>query len=104
MEVRLDEGTTLRLRHVRRTVDRWRTMSTLLHALEHVVEGTARLDAYVRDARPGTRRYARGGRVLLDERMQRLERRLDREVDRLTAELLDAQLAEKMRRDRQSAA
>jgi len=75
---------------VRSSAHRWRSLSRLLSALERVLEGTARLDA-----------YAHAERTVgpdICARMDVIAARIDQEVDRLTAELLAEQLAEKIAR------
>ncbi len=76
-------------------------MAHLLGQFERAIEGTARLDAYERIPRsPKGRPRRTVGEdheqlLAFGARVRRLEDRIDSEVDRLTAELLDAQLAAK---------
>jgi hypothetical protein len=83
---------------IRTSVHRWRSLSGLLAALERVLEGTARLDAYDRADEGRGRPCTIGPDVCA--RLEAIEARIDREVDRLTAELLAVQLLEKQQRDR----
>jgi hypothetical protein len=76
---------------------RWTTLSGLLTAFERGVDACARLDAY----HPGGRMtFARhdAQAVIFDTRLRALEQRLDRELDRLTAERLRVDLAQKQGR------
>jgi hypothetical protein len=92
--------------HVRTSVDRWATMTQLLAQFERAIEGTSRLDAYERilTTPKGRPRRTVGedheSLIAFGARVRRLEDRIDCEVDRLTSELLDAQLAEKQTRAR----
>lgn len=87
----------------RSSVHRWRRVSRLLLALERVIEGTARLDAYTVD-RAETRGRPRSIGVEVCAQMDELETRIDREVDRCTAALLKQQLEDKIRRNKRSVA
>jgi hypothetical protein len=83
---------------VRTAAYRWRALSRLVSQVERALEGAARLDAYDRVdetlARPPST-------VDLDvcTRLTAIEARIDREVDRLTAELLTVELAETIARE-----
>lgn len=85
------------------SVHRWRRLSRLLIAIERAVEGAARLDAYTKD-NAGTHRRPRLISVAVCAQMDLIAARVDKEVDRCTAELLRVQLAEKIRRQKQNVA
>ena len=83
-----------------RWAERWRLLSGLLTALEHGVEGLARMETYA--ATPGAGRPAGPTaleRSAFDRRLRHLEDRIDHELDRLTAERLTFDLAAKQARD-----
>lgn len=91
-----------RLDHQRRAVNRWRKCARLTSTLERVLEATARLDAY--DHLRETRGRPSTIDIALCQRMDKIAARIGHQLDRLTAELLQAQLAEKMQRDARTVA
>jgi hypothetical protein len=87
---------------IRTSADRWKALSQLLAAMERAFEGTARLDAYddeepPRTGKPGRPRLcpSHEQRLKVGARLRTLEDWIDREVDRLTAERVYAELARK---------
>lgn len=81
----------------RRSATRWLLLANLLMRLERAVEACARLDA--RERQPSAR--STHGQLVwsLDQGLRRLDRRMDAELDRVTAERLTLDLHEKMRRE-----
>lgn len=79
----------------RTSSDRWRRLSVLLSAVERGVEASARLDAYgPRGAgRPSIIGKHHHGLARFNARLSVLERRVDHELDLLTAERLISDLA-----------
>lgn len=84
------------MRRVRRASwEHWRELSLLLGTFERLAESCARLDAHRRVLpNPGSDGLARS----VDERFDSLLIRVDRELDRVTAELLTADLVRKRAR------
>lgn len=83
---------------VRPSLLRWSTLSALLLEIERAIAGAARLDVterLIRD-RAGQMRF-KDFEARFEARLQQVERRVDGELDRLTAERLDSDLARKQR-------
>lgn len=86
---------------------RWHRIGCVLASLERLTAGAARLDAYVPvhpihpefNERTRLRAYQ-----AVQARLVRLELRIDHELDRITAELLMAQLTRQQMADRPRAA
>lgn len=81
---------------IRSSTSRWRALSSLLAGLESSARVSARLDAYSPIpvlGRPATAREER--LIRFDRRMDHLACIIDRELDRLTVEHLNADLARK---------
>jgi hypothetical protein len=76
------------------TLRRWKRISCALRSVERAVAAASRLDAYrpVHPKHPdfNEEAYVNETRAL-NTRLNRLECRMERELDRLTAELLTAQ-------------
>lgn len=75
--------------YVRTSTDRWTRLSMLLSAMERAVIAAARLDAYDRRACRTDHEQVLG----FGHRLRLLDDRVDREIDRLTAERLTADIA-----------
>jgi hypothetical protein len=78
---------------------RWQRLSTCLAALEHVVEGASRLDAYEPPSPVVGEDHDAVLLVSFNAHLFALEQRLDREIDRVTAALLLAHLDARKCRD-----
>jgi hypothetical protein len=76
-----------------RRAERWRRLALILSSLERAVAGASRLDVY-RPALPGPAPRVSN----LDATLARLAARIDRELDRLTADLLTARLSQQQQR------
>jgi len=86
---------------VRQSCYGWETLDRLLGSLERCAAACARLDAHREisplQAKKTSRRSRPENYRRFDARLERLIRRVDREVDRITAERLRAELAQLMR-------
>lgn len=87
---------------MRSSTDRWLTLSIMLAQVERCLEANARLDVAMdglRDprGRRGMDHAAESGRAI-SARIDAAAEKISREVDKLTAERLNADLARKQRR------
>jgi hypothetical protein len=78
---------------------RWHRLSTCLAALEHVIEGASRLDAYEPASLVVGEDHDGLLLVQFNAHLFALEQRLDREIDRVTAALLVRHLDARKCRD-----
>ncbi len=81
--------------HIRCSADGWRALARILGLFERCADSCARLDAH-RDEGTKKARQKVDYRTF-EHQLRWLGNRIEREIDRLTVERLDAELARKIR-------